>query len=127
MSSNIDIKCKEQYFVPNPYREFDFSCLNIDFVAHDDAPYKSASNQKGEIEDIYAFLKTKDKFLATKRGEISTTDLLVKIISRYEEYVMRNLNRGVNRQEMNVSWLRLSLIRVRSFISKLFGSLLFLK
>lgn len=49
---------------------------NIDYVAHDDAPYGSAGQ-----EDIYAGIKKAGKFMATQRTEgISTSDVILRII-----------------------------------------------
>jgi choline-phosphate cytidylyltransferase len=49
---------------------------DIDYVAHDDAPYGSAGQ-----DDIYAEIKKAGKFMATQRTEgISTSDLILRII-----------------------------------------------
>lgn len=72
----------------------------IDYVAHDGLPYAS-----GDDGDIYGFVKMQGKFIATQRTDgISTTDLINRIVKRYSEFVLRNLNRGVSRVELNVSW-----------------------
>jgi choline-phosphate cytidylyltransferase len=70
----------------------------IDFVAHDAVPYVSAGS-----EDVYKPVKDAGKFLATNRTDgISTTDIIVKIVRNYDQYVVRNLQRGVPKQELNV-------------------------
>lgn len=75
---------------------------NIDYVAHDGAPYVSANSC-----DIYDFVKAQGKFIATQRTKgISTTGLINRIIVRYNEFVLRNLKRGVKRKELGVSWAR---------------------
>ena len=73
---------------------------NIDFVAHDDAPYGS-----GDSEDIYAEIKKAGKFKATQRTEgISTSDIILRIIQDYDLYVQRSMQRGYNRKQMGLSW-----------------------
>jgi len=75
---------------------------NIDYVAHDGDPYPS-----GNAGDIYDFIKKQGKFIATQRTEgISTTDLINRIVKRYNEFVLRNLSRGVSRSDLNVSLAR---------------------
>ncbi|GAA5862064.1 hypothetical protein JCM8547_001574 [Rhodosporidiobolus lusitaniae] len=53
----------------------------IDYVAHDEEPYKSAG-----AEDVYAFVKSIGAFLPTKRTNgISTSELLQRIVEGYRE------------------------------------------
>lgn len=67
--------------------------MNIDFVCHDDEPYKTA-----ESDDAYAIPKRMGKFKATKRTEgISTTDVVGKILKNKEMYYYRNISRGAKR------------------------------
>ncbi|XP_046852498.1 choline-phosphate cytidylyltransferase B-like isoform X2 [Xenia sp. Carnegie-2017] len=74
----------------------------IDFVAHDDLPYKSADH-----DDIYKEIKAMGRFLPTQRTEgISTSDLIARVIRNYDDYVRRNLKRGYTREEMNVSLIK---------------------
>ncbi|CAH8438397.1 unnamed protein product [Dicrocoelium dendriticum] len=74
----------------------------IDFVAHDDIPYASASS-----EDIYKPLKDAGMFLATQRTEgISTTDVIGRIVRDYDVYLRRNLRRGLSRKELNISYMK---------------------
>ena len=82
---------------------------NIDYVAHDGLPYVSDNK-----EDIYNFVKEQGRFIATQRTEgISTTGLINRIICRYNEYVLRNLKRGITRKELNVSWTRMKRIELK--------------
>ncbi|GMH43883.1 hypothetical protein BSKO_11817 [Bryopsis sp. KO-2023] len=77
---------------------------DIDFVAHDDLPYGDAS---GQANDIYDFVKKAGKFMPTQRTNgISTSDIILRIIRDYNDYVLRNLSRGYTRKEMNVSLFR---------------------
>ncbi|KAK3016749.1 hypothetical protein RJ639_006069 [Escallonia herrerae] len=74
----------------------------IDYVAHDSLPYADAS---GAGNDVYEFVKSIGKFKETKRTEgISTSDIIMRIVKDYNEYVMRNLDRGYSRKELGVSY-----------------------
>lgn len=73
----------------------------IDFVAHDAQPYGSVQE-----DDIYKFVKDKNMFIATKRGPVSTTDMIVKIVANYDLYLMRNLKRGITSQELNIGFMK---------------------
>jgi len=87
---------------------------NIDYVAHDGLPYAS-----GDDSDIYDFVKKQGRFIATQRTEgISTTDLINRIVKRYNEFVLRNLDRGVSRSDLNVSWTREKRIQIGATIDK---------
>lgn len=75
----------------------------IDFVAHDAVPYTDTSGASDDGGDVYALVKRMGKFLETQRTEgISTSDLIVQIIRDYDEYVMRNLDRGYTKESLNV-------------------------
>uniref|UniRef100_A0A453NJN4 choline-phosphate cytidylyltransferase n=1 Tax=Aegilops tauschii subsp. strangulata TaxID=200361 RepID=A0A453NJN4_AEGTS len=77
---------------------------NIDFVAHDSLPYHDAS---GASNDVYEFVKKLGKFKETKRTEgISTSDIIMRIVKDYNEYVMRNLARGYSRNDLGVSYVK---------------------
>lgn len=81
----------------------------IDYVAHDDLPYSDAS---GQAADVYDFVKKAGKFRAIKRTEgISTSEIILRIIRDYNDYVLRNLSRGYTRKDMNVSLFREKKIR----------------
>ncbi|CAK9183602.1 unnamed protein product [Ilex paraguariensis] len=82
----------------------------IDYVAHDSLPYADAS---GAGKDVYEFVKSIGKFKETKRTEgISTSDIIMRIVKDYNEYVMRNLDRGYSRKELGVSYVKEKRLRV---------------
>jgi len=79
----------------------------IDFVAHDAIPYQDNSGTASDSNDVYAFVKKQGMFLETQRTEgLSTSDIIVKIIRDYDEYVIRNLDRGYTKRQLNIgkSW-----------------------
>ncbi|XP_020576738.1 choline-phosphate cytidylyltransferase 2-like [Phalaenopsis equestris] len=90
---------------------------NIDYVAHDSLPYADAS---GAGKDVYEFVKSAGKFKETKRTEgISTSDIIMRILKDYNQYVMRNLARGYSRKELGVSYVKEKRLRVNMGIIKL--------
>ncbi|RUS23295.1 hypothetical protein BC937DRAFT_88683 [Endogone sp. FLAS-F59071] len=87
----------------------------IDYVAHDDIPYKST-----ESNDVYAFVKAQGRFLPTRRTEgVSTSDLITRIVRDYDAYLRRNLERGVTAKELNISFLKEQEIKVQKSVSEL--------
>ncbi|CAN6486512.1 unnamed protein product [Victoria cruziana] len=89
----------------------------IDYVAHDALPYADAS---GAGKDVYEFVKAAGKFKETKRTEgISTSDLIMRILKDYNQYVMRNLARGYSRKDLGVSYVKEKQLRVNMGITKL--------
>ncbi|KAJ6811386.1 choline-phosphate cytidylyltransferase 2-like [Iris pallida] len=90
---------------------------NIDYVAHDALPYADAS---GAGNDVYEFVKAIGKFKETKRTDgISTSDIIMRILKDYNEYVMRNLARGYSRKDLGVSYVKEKQLRVNMGITKL--------
>lgn len=52
-------------------------------------------------------VKKAGKFRAINRTEgISTSEIILRIIRDYNDYVLRNLSRGYTRKDMNVSLFR---------------------
>ncbi|KAG9454410.1 hypothetical protein H6P81_007314 [Aristolochia fimbriata] len=89
----------------------------IDFVAHDSLPYADAT---GAGKDVYEFVKAVGKFKETKRTEgISTSDVIMRILKDYNQYVMRNLARGYTRKDLGVSYVKEKQLRVNMGITKL--------
>ncbi|KAL8216473.1 hypothetical protein R6Q57_023310 [Mikania cordata] len=80
----------------------------IDYVAHDSLPYADTS---GAGKDVYEFVKSIGRFKETKRTEgISTSDIIMRIVKDYNEYVMRNLDRGYSRKDLGVSYVKVCFV-----------------
>lgn len=87
---------------------------NIDYVAHDEAPYAGVGTA-----DVYEFVKKLDKFLPTKRGaKISTTSIITRIIRDHNIYVRRQLLRGINHKDLNISFFTKRRIEIESSFEK---------
>lgn len=49
------------------------------------------------------------KFKETKRTDgVSTSELIMRILKDYNQYVMRNLARGYSRKDLGVSYVKVS-------------------
>ncbi|CAG8573377.1 9150_t:CDS:2 [Dentiscutata heterogama] len=87
----------------------------IDYVAHDDLPYASE-----DTDDVYAFVKDQGRFLPTKRTDgISTSDIITRIVRDYDQYVRRNLERGVSPKELNIGFLKEQELHMKKSISEI--------
>lgn len=74
----------------------------IDYVCHDALPYADTSGQASD-GDVYSHLKKHGRFLETQRTDgISTSDIINRVIVHYDDYVLRQLQRGYSAKEMNV-------------------------
>ncbi|KAK3828833.1 MAG: hypothetical protein J3Q66DRAFT_275444 [Benniella sp.] len=74
----------------------------IDYVAHDDIPYKSVDS-----DDVYAFVKNNGRFYPTQRTDgVSTSDLITRIVKDYDQYLRRNLERGVTAKELGIGFFK---------------------
>ncbi|KAL5730731.1 choline-phosphate cytidylyltransferase [Ranunculus cassubicifolius] len=89
----------------------------IDYVAHDSLPYADTS---GAGKDVYEFVKSIGKFKETQRTEgISTSDIIMRMLKDYNQYVMRNLERGYSRKDLGVSYVKEKRLRVNMGLKKL--------
>eukprot|EP00245_Coleochaete_scutata_P005285 TRINITY_DN1872_c0_g1_i1.p1 TRINITY_DN1872_c0_g1~~TRINITY_DN1872_c0_g1_i1.p1 ORF type:complete len:401 (+),score=77.12 TRINITY_DN1872_c0_g1_i1:151-1353(+) len=89
----------------------------IDYVAHDALPY---ADNSGAGNDVYDFVKKAGRFKETKRTSgVSTSDVIMRILKDYNEYVMRNLSRGYTRKELGVSYVKEQQLRVNMELKKL--------
>lgn len=58
---------------------------NIDYIAHDNSPYPLSSSNNTYINDVYQEVKELGIFFSTQRTtEISTTDIITRILSDYK-------------------------------------------
>lgn len=72
----------------------------IDFLAHDEVPYTMGATSQG---DVYAELKEKDMFVATKRTEgISTSDIITRVLQHHDQFYERNLKRGFTKSDLEM-------------------------
>lgn len=56
-------------------------------------------------------VKAIGKFKETKRTEgISTSDIIMRILKDYNQYIMRNLTRGYSRKDLGVSYVKVRCI-----------------
>ncbi|XP_028758069.1 choline-phosphate cytidylyltransferase 2-like [Neltuma alba] len=89
----------------------------IDYVAHDALPYADAS---GAGNDVYEYVKSIGKFKETKRTEgTSTSDIIMRIVKDYNNYVLRNLDRGYSRKDLGVSYVKEKRLRVNRRLKNL--------
>jgi len=115
------IKWVDEIIAPCPWKitlEF-LDKHNIDFVAHDDEPYVAGAKNRGDSGDIYDSVKKAGRFRATQRTEgVSTTDLIVRILQNYEDYVDRSLRRGVRPEDLNIGHMTANSIQMRKRIQR---------
>ena len=89
---------------------------NIDFVAHDGAPYRSDT-----VDDIYSEAKLNGKFIRTFRTpQISTSKIIQRIVRNREQFIMALVKRGYTLKDLGVSKSYYCLMKVKLFIKKLF-------
>lgn len=59
------------------------------------------------LVDLYVQVKAIGKFKETKRTDgVSTSDIIMRILKDYNEYVTRNLARGYSRKDLGVSYVK---------------------
>jgi choline-phosphate cytidylyltransferase len=49
---------------------------------------------------------------------VSTSELLIRIVKRYDEFIRRNLSRGFSAKEMNVPFLKEKTLRLEMALEK---------
>jgi choline-phosphate cytidylyltransferase len=82
--------------------------------------FNSYADTSGAGNDVYEFVKSIGKFKETKRTEgISTSDIIMRIVKDYNQYVLRNLDRGYSREELGVSFVKEKRLRVNMRLKKL--------
>jgi len=87
---------------------------DIHYVAHDPVLYMS-----GGEEDVYAGVKRMGKFIPTRRTEgMSTSGIITRILSSYDDFVKRNLEKGVSARELNISAFTEKRMRVKKKVAK---------
>jgi len=60
-----------------------------------------------DSDDVYAFVKTQGSFLPTNRTDgVSTSDLITRIVKDYDQYLRRNLERGVTAKELGIGFFK---------------------
>lgn len=111
---------------------------SIDYVAHDDEPYiwnnkqhykRESSEVKSsddsltrddtttEIspDDVYYYVKSNGMFIPTLRTKgISTSGIITRIVKDYDEFVRRNLERGVSAKDLNVGIIDENIYKVKN-------------
>jgi len=89
----------------------------IDYVTHDALPYSDAT---GQANDVYDFVKKLGKFKETQRTDgVSTSDIILRIIKYYNDFVMCNLKRGYSRKELGLSFVKEKQIRGKQAMKQL--------
>jgi len=68
----------------------------------------NSDDQVKECQMIVSMqVKAIGKFKETKRTEgISTSDIIMRILKDYNQYIMRNLTRGYSRKDLGVSYVK---------------------
>ncbi len=87
---------------------------NIDFMTHGQDPTYDADGN-----DTYFKVKEAGKFLYTARTDgISTSDLIMRLIRDYDDYVLRNLKRGYSAKDMNVGFVKENALKLEDRMDK---------
>ncbi|XP_053993444.1 choline-phosphate cytidylyltransferase-like [Hylaeus volcanicus] len=93
----------------------------LSYVVHDDIPYTMGVKgmEIGPAQDLYYWIKKAGKFRATQRTPgVSTTDLIVRILQNYEDYVDRSLRRGVTHKQLNIGFVKANKIQMKKTVQR---------
>ena len=72
--------------------------LGCKYIARDSVPYPC-----DDIQDMYLPFKKKNRFLTIKRiGNISTTDLIKRVLVNYDYYLEESIKKGCRLKELNI-------------------------
>ena len=75
---------------------------HIDFVAHDSKPYEAPGTN-----DIYTKVKSLGRFVSIQRTDnVSTTDIISRIVKDYDMYVRRSIERGCSAKQLNLGFVK---------------------
>ncbi|XP_058086030.1 choline-phosphate cytidylyltransferase 2-like isoform X2 [Magnolia sinica] len=78
------------------------------------------ADASGAGMDVYEFVKAAGKFKETQRTDgVSTSDIIMRILKDYNQYVTRNLARGYSRKDLGVSYVKEKQLIVNMGITKL--------
>lgn len=108
---------------------------DIWFAVHDDEPY--AIKPKGPVipilkesadvnptDDLYAFLKDSMRFIISHRTPgISTSALIKKLLYNYENFLERNINRGMTAKDLNISPIKFNFIKFKNKLNDKFAEI----
>ncbi len=88
--------------------------IGAHYIAHDPEPYPY-----GDMADVYGEIKVAGRFLPTKRTDgISTSDIMLRIIRNYDEYVERSIKKGATWEELNIKENKYFALKVKLFTEK---------
>lgn len=85
----------------------------IEYVAHDPEPYYDDATG----EDVYKWIKSIGRFIPTLRTQnISTSDIISRILSQRNEYFARNIVRGSSPKELNITIFQIQYFRMLNWV-----------
>ena len=86
---------------------------NIDYVKHDNLPYTDGSGCS-EGDDCHGLVKNKEGLKKYNRTpDISTYDLILRIVNNYNKYVMYNISRRYTYKDVGMSLLKEEQIQMK--------------
>lgn len=73
-----------------------------------------------DSEDIYKPIKDMGRFVASQRTpNVSTSDLIARIVRDYDIYLKRNLERGYTAKDMNIGFIKVATNTVLTKLTRL--------